>query len=186
MHWCLIGIRPVCSHYGQTKVGKYMACVTYVLMACEDFNPRPVLAFSYCNFLSLWVCLCIRVCVLINHLVIRTTTHKPVHARIINWDQRCKTPFLRSSLFWGRSTLHFKVKIVWEFQKITPSWACPHHISLPVDVRISKLGPEFLRTLVYVPIVLWIDLHVNFETCFLPNVSALFLFSIYWDCPCKY
>ena len=54
------------------------------------------------------VCVC--VCVCINHELVRSITHHPVKLGSPNLDQRCKTPWFGSLLFWGWSTLIFKVK----------------------------------------------------------------------------
>ena len=40
----------------------------------------------------------------------------PVLARIANWNQKCKTPWLKSLLFWGRIDLDLKGKIKFEIK----------------------------------------------------------------------
>ena len=59
------------------------------------------------------VCLDIRVsaCVCINHLFVRALTRNPFKLGSPNLDQGCKTPWLRSLLFWGVIYQTFKVKL---------------------------------------------------------------------------
>ena len=45
--------------------------------------------------------LCVRVCVCINHELVRTITHHSFKLESPNFDQRCKTPWFRSLLFLG-------------------------------------------------------------------------------------
>ena len=73
------------------------------------FNPRPVLAFGYCRYLRLFVC--VSVCVCINHVLVRVITHHLFKLGSPNLDHWCKRPWLRSLLFWGRLTMTFKVKL---------------------------------------------------------------------------
>ena len=85
---------------------------------------------------------------------VHAITHHPFKLGPPNLDQRCKTPWLRSLLFWGgnqpwpsRSNSRSK-------SKFTPFWACPHHNLSPIKARIIKFGPEVQNTLVKIPIVL--------------------------------
>ena len=79
-----------------------------------DYYPRPVLAFGYCHRLRLYVCPCVRVCVCINHLLVRTITHQPFKLESPNLNQRCKTPWLRCLLFLGMIDLDLQGKILLE------------------------------------------------------------------------
>ena len=65
----------------------------------DFYYPRPVLAFGYCCYLHLSVCVCVRSCV--NHELFRAITHHPFQLGSPNLDQRCKRPWLRSLLFCG-------------------------------------------------------------------------------------
>ena len=60
--------------------------------AAMGYYPRPVLVFRYCHCL----CLCVCPCVCINHLLVRTITHRPFKLESSNLDQRYKTSWLRS------------------------------------------------------------------------------------------
>ena len=59
----------------------------------------PILAFAYCLCLRLsvrvFVCLCV------NPKFVRAITHHPFQIWSSNLDQRCKTPWWGSPLFWG-------------------------------------------------------------------------------------
>ena len=97
---------------------------------CYVFYPRPVLDFGYCR------CLRPSVCPSIIKFV-RAITHHPFKLGSPNLDYRCKTPWLRSLLFFcfvlyyyyfflgGQSILTFKVK----FNLKVKIWACPYHIA---------------------------------------------------------
>ena len=69
------------------------------------FYLRPVMAFRYCGCLRLCVCVsmcvCVSVCVSINHLLVHAITRDPFKLGSPNLDQRCKTIWLRSLLFYG-------------------------------------------------------------------------------------
>ena len=78
------------------------------------FYPRPVLAFGYCHRPCLCICQC--VCVCINHLLVRSITHQPFKLESPNLKHRCKTPWLRSLLFWGVIDLELQGQIQLESQ----------------------------------------------------------------------
>ena len=96
------------------------------------FYPRQVLPFGYCHRPRLWACVSVCVCVSITCLSARETSH-PFKLGYQIW--MCKTPWLRSLLFWPpRSNLISKSKFI-------PFWTCPHPNSSSVDARITKFGP---------------------------------------------
>ena len=74
----------------------------WVLCLLWVFYPRPVLAFGYCHRL--------RLCVCINHLLVRTIT-QPFTLESPNLDARHKTPWLRCLLFLGVIDLHLQGQI---------------------------------------------------------------------------
>ena len=53
------------------------------------------------QILSLPASVCPYVCVCVNHELVCMITHCPLKLGSPNLDQRCKTPWLRSLLFWG-------------------------------------------------------------------------------------
>ena len=55
--------------------------------------------------------LCVRVCVCINHELVRTITHRSFKLGSPNLDQRCKTPWFRSLLFLGMIDLDLQGQI---------------------------------------------------------------------------
>ena len=61
-----------------------------------SFYPRPVLAFGYCRWLRLCVCVSLCLCVCINHGLVHTITHHSFKLESPNLEQRCKRPWLRS------------------------------------------------------------------------------------------
>ena len=77
--------------------------------AVTFFYPRPVLAFRVLS-LPACVCVCLSVCLSVNHLFVRAITRDPFKLSSPNLDRRCKRPWLRSLFFVDWSTLTFKVK----------------------------------------------------------------------------
>ena len=69
------------------------------------FYPRPVLAFGYCCWLRLSVCVCG------NHLLVRAITCHAFKLESPNLDHKSKTPWLRSLLFWGVIDLELQGQI---------------------------------------------------------------------------
>ena len=64
-----------------------------------------------CLSVSLWINhVSLSVCVCINHELVHVITHHPFKLGSSHFDQRCKTPRLRSLLFWGWLILTFTVK----------------------------------------------------------------------------
>ena len=61
--------------------------------------------------LSVYLSVCVCVCVCINHLLVRTITHQPFKLESPNLKHRCKTPWLRSLLFWGVIDLELQGQI---------------------------------------------------------------------------
>ena len=57
------------------------------------------------------VCVCLSVCVCVNHLLVRTITRDLFRLGSPNLDQRCKTPWLRSLLFYGLIDLDLQCQI---------------------------------------------------------------------------
>ena len=99
---------------------------------------------------SVSVCVCVSLCV--NHLLVRTITWDPFKLGSLNLDQRCKRPWLRSLWFWGNWPWTSRSNVTSK-SEFTPFWACPDHNSSPIQVRITKFGPEVENSLLKVPII---------------------------------
>ena len=132
------------------------------------FYPRPVLAFGYCRCLR--VCVCVYVCLSVNHQLVRAITHQPFKLESPNLDQRCKRPWLRSLLFLGTIDLELQGEIELKSQNL-PHFelirATSHHQLKSV---FPNLGQKcFLALLMSLLILGWIDLDVLFhfssQTC---------------------
>ena len=72
---------------------------------CDCFYPRPVLAFGYCRWLRLSVCVCGK------HLLVRAITCHAFKLESPNLDPKSKTPWLRSLLFFGVIDLELQGQI---------------------------------------------------------------------------
>ena len=105
------------------------------------------------------ICLCVYVCVSVNHQFVRTITCHLLKLQSPNLDQKCKTSWLRSLLFLGfinldlQGQIELKVKIY----PILGLWVCPGGKSIPNEVRLSKFGPKMHLSIVKVPIDFGID-----------------------------
>ena len=116
-----------------------------------DFYPRPVLAFGYCHRLRLCVCPCVCVC---QSLACPRDNLEPVQARIAKFGPKMQKTLVKFPIVLGgnwpwpsRSNLTSK-------SEFTSFWACSDHNSSPIQVRITKFGPEVENSVVKVPIIL--------------------------------
>ena len=82
--------------------------------------------------LSLPPSFCLCVCVCVNHLLVRAITCRPFKLESPNLDQKSKTPWLRSLLFWGLIDLELQGQIELKSEKL-PYFqllhAIIHHLS---------------------------------------------------------
>ena len=126
-------------------------------------------------------CVCVYVCVSVNHELVRAIIHQPFKLGSSNLDQRCKRPWLRALLFSGTIDLAFKVKLNFKVKiyPILSMWVCPCNKSPLIEVSISKFGPKMHLSTVKVPIDFgldWLWSSVSFlisNLCFLPNFASL-------------
>ena len=95
------------------KVDDYGGSAILDMCEIDHLTSHPVLAFldslPEASFglqvlsspLSVYLSVCVWVCVCINHLLVCTITHQPLKLESPNLKHRCKTPWLRCLLFWG-------------------------------------------------------------------------------------
>ena len=104
-------------------------------------------------------CVCVYVCLSVNHELVRAIIHEPFKLGSPNVDQRCKRPWLRSLLFCGVTDGDLQGQIELESQNLPHFWlvSCPGHKSIPNKVRLSKFGPKMHLSTVKVPIDFGID-----------------------------
>ena len=76
---------------------------TVVYHEFENYYLRPILAFGYCRHLRLSLCPYVWSCV--NQELVRAITHLPFKLGSPNFDQKYKTIWLKSLLFWGMVSL---------------------------------------------------------------------------------
>ena len=115
---------------------------TIILLLSHAFYTRPVLAFGYCCCLRVCMCVCVHVSV--NHEFVCPITHQLLKLESQNLDQICKRPWLRSILFCGAidHDLQGQIELQFKICPILSLWACPFDKSPPIEVSISKFGPE--------------------------------------------
>ena len=89
------------THEGLDKMIDWHFPYNFILI----FYPRPVLAFGYCRWLRLSVCVCGK------HLLVRAITCHAFKLESPNLDHKSKTPWLRSLLFWGVNDLELQGQI---------------------------------------------------------------------------
>ena len=91
-------------------------------------------------------------CLSFNHELVHTIIHQPFKLGSPNVDQRCKRPWLKSTVIF-KVKLNLKVKIY----PIFGLWVCPGDKSIPNKVRLSKFVPKMHLSTVKVPIDFGID-----------------------------
>ena len=89
----------------------FVRCSFWYILHIAYFYPRPVLTFGYCHRLRLCVCPCVRACMCINDLIVRTITHQPFKLESANLDGRRITPWLGCLSFLGVIDLHLQGQI---------------------------------------------------------------------------
>ena len=82
-----------------TIIASLVESIEFVFFICGTFWPPGIVVASVRLSVCLPVCVSVRVCG--NHEFVRTTTRHPFKLGSPNFDQRCKSPWLRSLLFYG-------------------------------------------------------------------------------------
>ena len=80
-------------------------CDSRIVFTRGQFCPSGIVIAPVCVSVSVSVCVCI------NHLLVRTITHQPFKLESPNLTHKCKTPWLRSLLFWGVIDLELQGQI---------------------------------------------------------------------------
>ena len=111
------------------QCGKVMCyCVIYLCQSSSDIGPISHYTFDgISGFITrgqFWpsgivvACVCVCVCLSVNHQLVRAVTHQPFKLERPNLDQRCKSPFLRSLLFFGTTDLEVQGQIELKCQNL--------------------------------------------------------------------
>ena len=117
-----------------------------ILTICTSFLPDISFDLRVLS-LSVYVCPSIRPC--INHLLVSTITPYPFKLGSPNFDQKCKTPWLRSLWFWGAIDFQGRSQIVPNSE--LEDCLCDN--SLSIQAGILKFVPEVQNNMVMIPIV---------------------------------
>ena len=131
--------------------------VSLVLLPGASFGLRVLSSHAF-----VCVCVCVSLCQSLAGLRYNTAT---VQARIVKCGPNMPPLFF---FFFGgggggggnwpwptRSNLTYK-------SEFTPFWAIPHHNSLPIQARITKVGPDVANSLVKIPIV-WVAIDLDLQ-----------------------
>ena len=173
--------------HGWDSIGRVVPRDRSCFHHCEWEGFLPEASFGL-RLLSLPV----SVCVCFNHLLVCTITRHLFKLRSPNLVHRSKTPWLRSLLFFfffffvfflgggnwpwpSRSNLTSN-------SKLTPFWACPHHYSPPILVRISKFGQQMHFSTVKIPGNSGLDWPWTSPSFLIPKLIYLHLGGVHWDC----
>ena len=89
----LLSVYMSCRWSTDFCINLKLNCYRHILPEA-NFGLR-VLSSPVSMYLSVCLCVCI------NHLLVRKITHQPFKLESANFEQRCKTPWYRSLLFWG-------------------------------------------------------------------------------------
>ena len=103
------------------------------------------------------VCVCVRVCVcqsVCQSLACPRDNLGPVQARIAKFGPKMQKTLVKVPIVFGGNWLWPSRSNLTSKSEFTPFWACPDHNSSPIQVRITKFGPEVENSLVKVPIIL--------------------------------
>ena len=132
----------------------------------------------------------VRMCVY--HELVRTISHHPFKLGLPNLGHNCPYCFGGDWQWPPRSNLTSK-------SKFTPFWACPHHDSLPIEVMMTKFGPEVQNSLDKFPIVLgeflvsslremhnhhittresWVPRLLHRPKCFMVSILCAYLYTL--------
>ena len=66
--------------------------------------------------------------------------------------------------------------------KLTPFWACPTHYASPIQVRISKFGPQMHFSAVKIPVNSELDWSWTLLSFLIPKIFCLHCGGVHWDC----
>ena len=116
------------------------------------------------------------------HKFVRAITHHPFKLGSPNLDHRCKRPWLKSLLFWEVIDLWPSGSNLTLKSKLTPFWACPTHYSSPIQVRISKFGPQMHFSTVKIPVNSKLDWPWTSLSFLIPKIICLNCGGVHWDC----
>ena len=147
-----------------------------------DFYLRPVLAFGYCHRLCLW-CVCVCVCGYQSRAC-PSDNSSSIQARIAKFGPDVQNTLVKVLIVLGDDRpWPARPNLTWK-SNFTPFWACLHHNSSVVPVRINKFGPKMDLNTVKIPINIGLDWFwswLSFSTLkpiLLQNLFALFLYHI--------
>ena len=111
--------------------------------------------------------MCVRVCVCINHELVRLITHRSFKLGSPNLDQRCKTSWFRSLLFLGMIDLDLQGQIKFESQ-ILPHFELVRIIThQPFKLESRNLDWKCILALLRSMLILDLigfDLHFHFQS----------------------
>ena len=107
--------------------------------------PRPVLASGYCHRLCLCVCV-------YQSLACPHDNSSPVQARITKFGPEKQNTLVKIPIAFGSGWPWPSRSNLTSNSKLTPFWACPTHYASPIQVRISKFGPQMHFSVVKIPV----------------------------------
>ena len=103
------------------------------------------------------VCVCVSVCVcqsVCQSLACPRDNLGPVQARIAKCGPKMQKTLVKVPIVLGGNWPWLSRSNLTSKSEFTPFWACLDHNSSPIQVRITKFGPEVENSLVKVPIIL--------------------------------
>ena len=105
----------------------------------------------------------------------------PVQARITKFGPEKQNTLVKIPIVFGSSWLWPSRSNLTSNWKLTPFWACPTHYASPVQVRISKFGPQMHFNAVKIPADSKLDWSWTLLSFLIPKIICLHCGGVHWD-----
>ena len=113
----------------------------------------------------------------------------PVQARITKFGPEKQNTLVKIPIVFGSGWLWPSRSNLTSNSKLPPFWACPTHYASPIQVRISKFGPQMHFSAVKIPVNSELDWSWTLLSFLIPKIICLHWGGVHWDCetvPCLF
>ena len=105
----------------------------------------------------------------------------PVQARITKFGPEKQNTLVKIPIVFGSGWLWPSRSNLTSNSKLTPFWACSTHYASPVQVRISKFGPQMHFSAVKIPVNSELDWSWTLLSFLIPKIICLHCGGVHWD-----